>query len=72
MDAVLRWFERGGVRFTRSIPAARAGVDDELDYGRSLFDPLPAGSRLDRLAVQFRMLADGDDSGCFVMVGRKR
>ncbi len=68
---VLRWFASEGLEFVRGVPAMRP-EDDGL-AGASLFEPMPAGTALDRLVAQAMsaLSAGQKEGGFFVMIGKK-
>ncbi len=68
---VLRWFEESGFSFVHSIP--RTTFFDSFSGQEKLFEPVSAGSTLDRFLVQARMLLTGDnEGGFFIMIGQKK
>jgi SAM-dependent methyltransferase len=70
MGELLGWFDNAGFDFTASIPTIG---DTEFNEDIAMFEPRPAGTRLDRLASELEMLLTaGRDGGLFVMIGRKR
>lgn len=71
MDEVLGWFSDHRLEFVRAMPSTLVGSELELDYQRSLFDPEPAGSKLDRLLSQFGQMLAEVDGGLFVMIARR-
>jgi SAM-dependent methyltransferase len=71
MDEVLSWFDRNGLEFVRAVPNTLFGTEINVDYRRSLFDPEPRGSRLDRLFSQVGQMFSDDKGGLFVMIGRR-
>ena len=72
MDELLRWFDDAGLEFVRGVPSTVFGENAELDYRRSLFDPEPRGSRLDRLFSQIQQMLTDTEGGLYVMVARKK
>lgn len=71
LDEVLGWFEQNGIRFVRALPSTVLGSRFSLDYRRSLFDPEPRGSHLDRLLSQVHQMFEDTEGGLFVVIGRK-
>lgn len=71
MDEVLDWFDNNGVEFIRGVPSTLFTGAIETDYRRSLFDPEPRGSRLDRLFSQWRQMLNDTEGGLFIMIGRR-
>lgn len=71
VDEVLGWFRCGDIRFVRAIPCTVFGSTFESDYRRSLFEPEPRGSRLDRLFSQIRQMITDFEGGLFLMIGKK-
>jgi SAM-dependent methyltransferase len=66
---VLGWFARAGFAFVSSVPLIG---DREFDEDVRLFEPGPAGSRLDRVATELAMLLKGGaDGGLYIMIGRR-
>jgi SAM-dependent methyltransferase len=69
MTEVLGWFARSGFAFVSSVPLIG---DREFDDDVRLFEPGPAGTRLDRVSTELAMLmAGGVDGGLYIMIGRK-
>jgi len=70
-DEILRWFDQTGIEFVRGIPAMRP--DDNSLEGKSLFEPQPRGTALDRMVAQAsEIIAPGQaEGGFFIMIGRK-
>lgn len=71
MDEMLRWFDDNGLEFVRAVPTTLFGAEVDTDYRRSLFDPQPRGSRLDRLFSQCSQMLSDTEGGLFVMIGRR-
>ena len=70
MDDVLDWFNEAGIDFRSSIPTIGP---TEFTDGSQLFQPHPAGTRMDRVISQLGLLLSGGrDGGFFIMIGRKR
>ncbi len=71
LDEVLEWFDKTGFEFVNSVPKLTPFA--EFSPQESLFRVNPRGTRLDHLAVQFRLvLSGGAEGGFFVMIGRKK
>lgn len=71
IDEVLGWFDRAGIEFIRALPSANFGTQPDYDYRKSLFEPEPRGTALDRLLSQGREMIFDIDGGLFLMIGRK-
>ena len=71
IDQVLRWFDRNNVEFTRSIPSTVFGSQMTMDYRKSLFDPEPRASYLDRVFSQMQQMLNDQEGGLFIMIGKR-
>jgi SAM-dependent methyltransferase len=70
VDEVLEWFDRYGVDFLSSVPAADGSP---FTSASRLFEPHSRGTVTVRVAAQLQMLlTGGKDGGLFIMIGRKR
>lgn len=71
MDQVLDWFDNNNIEFVRALPSTLFGSAIDTDYRKSLFDPEPRGSRLDRIFSQCHQMLVDTEGGLFVMIGKR-
>jgi SAM-dependent methyltransferase len=70
MDELMGWFHQAGFDITASLPTIG---DIEFSEDTALFEPMPTGTRLGRLASELEMLLTGGrDGGLYIMIGRRR
>ncbi len=66
----LRWLDRTGFRFVKSIPISKPFAT--FDPSEKLFVPDEPGNALERLLVELGMVASGSrEGGFFIVIGRK-
>jgi SAM-dependent methyltransferase len=67
---VIRWLERTGLQFVKSLPPSRPF--QPISESEALFDPEEPGDRLERFAAELGMIRRGSrEGGFFVVVARK-
>jgi SAM-dependent methyltransferase len=70
VDTVLGWFARNEIGYVNSIPKIRLG--ESLRAEEALFEPRPAGHRVEHVLRQLGwILTQGKEGGFFLTIGRR-
>jgi ubiquinone/menaquinone biosynthesis C-methylase UbiE len=70
IDEVLKWFDRTGFDFVKSLPKSK--IFEPLSENENLFEAGQKGNRLDHLLVQAYLAYTGREGGFFLMIGKKK
>lgn len=71
VEDVLGWFAESGIDYVNAVP--KLTPFERLVAGERLFEPSPAGSRLEHLLAQLGwIVTKGGEGGFFILIGRKR